>query len=147
MGLRALRSPPTEAEAAAYAAQRRERRELIEAQRRHEERRRAAKHATKRAKQQQRAERANAQREEEQQRVEKRQRAEQLAFAAVLPVCEQWADGKGDPKRVAPPPKGPGNLRVFRRDQATGELTPTGCVYEVDEPLGIVAAEYERWGA
>ena len=66
----------------------------------------------------------------------------------LLVVCNQYADdpearsgdGKGDPKRVAPPPKGPGNLRVFSRDPATGELTPSGCVYEVDEPSTLVAA-------
>jgi len=66
----------------------------------------------------------------------------------LLVVLNQYADdpearsgdGKGDPKRVAPPPKGPGNLRVFSRDPATGELTPSGCVYEVDEPSTLVAA-------
>jgi len=57
------------------------------------------------------------------------------------------ADGTGDAKRIAPAPKGPGNLRVFRRDVTSGELTPTGCVYEVDEPLGILAADDVRWGA
>jgi len=62
------------------------------------------------------------------------------------PATQRYGDGKGDPKRVAPPPKGPGNIRVFKRHPTSGELTP-GCVLEVDEPLGIVAAEYERWGA
>jgi len=63
------------------------------------------------------------------------------------PASTRYGDGKGDRSRVAPAPKGPGNIRVFKRDTASGELTPTGCVLEVDEPLGIVAAEHERWGA
>jgi 6-phosphogluconolactonase (cycloisomerase 2 family) len=52
-----------------------------------------------------------------------------------------------DPKATAPEPKNPGNIRVFRRDQATGALTPTGAVREVDCPLGILAADDVRWGA
>jgi hypothetical protein len=63
------------------------------------------------------------------------------------PAATRYGDGKGDPSRVAPAPHGPGNIRVFKRNPASGELTPTGCVLEVDEPLGIVAAEFERWGA
>jgi len=62
------------------------------------------------------------------------------------PATQRYGDGKGDPKRVALPPEGPGNLRVFKRNPTTGELT-LGCMLEIDEPLGIVAAEYERWGA
>lgn len=62
------------------------------------------------------------------------------------PATQRYGDGKGDPKRVAQPPEGPGNIRVFKRNPTSGELT-LGCVLEIDEPLGIVAAEYERWGA
>ena len=50
-------------------------------------------------------------------------------------------------KRVAPAPESPGGVRVFKRDPATGELTPTGAVYEVESPLGILAQGPERWGA
>ena len=62
------------------------------------------------------------------------------------PKATRYGDGKGDPERVAPPPHGPGNIRVFKRDPTSGELTPS-CVLEVDEPLGIYAAEEARWGA
>jgi len=62
------------------------------------------------------------------------------------PETTRYGDGKGDPNRVAPAPHGPGNIRVFKRDPTSGVLTPS-CVLEVDEPLAIVAAEYERWGA
>jgi len=62
------------------------------------------------------------------------------------PATMRYGDGKGDPNRLAPAPHGPGNIRVFNRDPASGELTPTGCVLEVDEPLGILAADYERCG-
>ena len=53
-------------------------------------------------------------------------------------------------RRATAPRDAPSRVRrsrSTRREPASGKLTPTGCVYEVDEPLGILAADHQRWGA
>ena len=46
------------------------------------------------------AERARGQREADAAALQKLQRAEELAYDAALPLCMQWAEGRGEPKLV-----------------------------------------------